>query len=187
MQKCSWFSRFSFFACASFGSSSSVLLVVLFKFACIFYLLNKQNFTQRSSQKKEEWNLFQLLARHTKGTQPRAEQPLGEGSLRSEGDRSWSGDHMSLSIDLNGSGKRYMQISLIKYSNEAQVTFEPREGCPEWRQLRLQFARSYDPLPHRAQFTFWTHCEWLQIALLKTVETNIIIRIQESFLEFSYL
>lgn len=29
---------------------------------------------------------------------------------------------MSLSIDLRGSGKRYMQISLIKYSNEAQVT-----------------------------------------------------------------
>lgn len=107
----------------------------------------------------------------TKGTQPRAEQPLGEGSLRSEGDRSWSGDHMSLSIDLNGSGKRYMQISLIKYSNEAQVTFEPRQGCAEWRQLRLQFAR--DPAIERSlelswvQFTFWTQCEWLQIALSK--------------------
>lgn len=44
---------FRAFPSSSFGSSSSsVLLAVLFKFACIFYLLNKQNFTQRSSQKK---------------------------------------------------------------------------------------------------------------------------------------
>lgn len=61
---------FRAFPSSSFGSSgSSVLLAVLFKFACIFYLLNKQNFTQRSSQKKERKNGMKFIS--TKGTQPR--------------------------------------------------------------------------------------------------------------------
>lgn len=78
---------FRAFPSSSFGSSgSSVLLAVLFKFACIFYLLNKQNFTQRSSQKKERKRGMKFIS--TKGTQPRLSNPFGEGSLRSEGDRS---------------------------------------------------------------------------------------------------
>lgn len=51
---------------------------------------------------------------------------------------------MSLSIDRVCSGKRYMQISLIKYSNEAPRTYQGRpaifKGRSRGRQLRLQLA-----------------------------------------------